>query len=126
MAMTHDEMIAVIQAHKEGKPIQVSSRNINGWSETKNPVWNFRAYDYRVAPTPTWRPFTMEEYEKHFSKSISRTNVFGQIVAGAWRPVAYDETGVFDGTDWTTYRELLEKGHRFIDTGERCGVLESQ
>lgn len=125
MAMTHDEMIAVIQAHKEGKTLQCRYKSNVGWTLTRDPAWNFKVYDYRVAPTPTWRPFTMEEYEKHFSKSISRTNVFGQIAAGAWRPVAYNETGVFDGTDWTTYRELLEKGHRFIDTGERCGVLES-
>ena len=126
MAMTHDEMIAVIQAHKEGKTIQCIPKNIpSAWSVTKSPCWNFERFDYRVESTPTWRPFTMEDYAKNFDRVIDRRDPDGLQLVGVWRPIAYDHIGVFDGTNWTTYEELLDKGHRFIDTGERCGILES-
>lgn len=125
MAMTHDEMIAVIQAHKEGKPIQSKPKNQIGWSLSTQPVWNFRAYDYRVAPTPTWRPFTMEEYAENFHRTIDRRNSDGKLIPGAWRPTAYDENSVSTGDLWMTYRDLFYIGHCFTDTGERCGILES-
>ena len=125
MAMTHDEMIAVIQAHKEGKAIQCRPKKTIKWSETKNPSWDFQSYDYRVAPTPTWRPFTMEEYAKHFHRTIDRRDRDGTLKSGAWRPTAYDENNVSTGDLWITYHDLVHIGHCFIDTGERCGVLES-
>lgn len=48
--MTHDEMIAVIQAHQRGKKIQ--RRNLFGhdWHDTDNPMWSFDAFEYRVKP----------------------------------------------------------------------------
>lgn len=54
--MTHDEMIAIIQAAKEGKKIQVKSRNYysgpkSGWADLKSGmIFNFAHYKYRVAP----------------------------------------------------------------------------
>ncbi len=51
--MTHDEMIAVIQAHKDGKQIQ---RRFNGagsfpWEDLKvGDYWNFTDWDYRIKP----------------------------------------------------------------------------
>ncbi len=51
--MTHDEMIAVIQAQKDGKPIQ---RRFNGagsfpWEDFKvGDYWNFTDWDYRINP----------------------------------------------------------------------------
>ncbi len=53
--MTDDEIIAVVQAHKEGKQIQVLEIHSGlGWvnvSENK-PNWNFGGTNYRVAPEP--------------------------------------------------------------------------
>jgi hypothetical protein len=51
--MTHDEMIEVIQAHKDGKAIQ--ARLAGGGSEWKRntaPQWNFLSAEYRVKPEP--------------------------------------------------------------------------
>ena len=51
--MTHDEMIAVIKAHRDGKSIQSRSRNStdDSWYLCeRTPTWNFGAYDYRVKP----------------------------------------------------------------------------
>ena len=55
--MNHDEMIAVIQAHKDGKQIQWKSRNgVDEWDDCSDgyyqPKFNFGACLYRVKPEP--------------------------------------------------------------------------
>jgi len=53
--MTHDEMIAVIQAHRDGKTIQFRDRDSQGKWDDLHPVCfsaNFGTYDYRVKPEP--------------------------------------------------------------------------
>lgn len=51
--MTHDEMIAVIQAHKEGKQIEYRTINPESpWVYVKNPKWDFPQIEYRVKPEP--------------------------------------------------------------------------
>ncbi len=51
--MTHDEMIAVIQAHKEGKAVQIRFRPEGKiWYDAPLPDWHFPAVDYRVKPEP--------------------------------------------------------------------------
>jgi len=52
--MTHDEMIAVIQAHKEGKTIQFKWRLGDIWEDFDGnmPSWNFPEGEYRIKPEP--------------------------------------------------------------------------
>jgi hypothetical protein len=53
--MTHDEMIAVIQAHKAGKFIETKYKDSNGPWDLRNPGlpnFNFNSYDYRVKKEP--------------------------------------------------------------------------
>jgi len=52
--MTHDEMIAVIQAHKEGKTIEFSYKAymVKHWAVSVTPQWDFSHYDYRAKPEP--------------------------------------------------------------------------
>jgi hypothetical protein len=50
--MTHDEMIEVIQAHKDGKVIQLCDCRSNWIDMPRTPDWNFNAVDYRVKPDP--------------------------------------------------------------------------
>ncbi|MEY2500556.1 MAG: hypothetical protein QOI07_890 [Verrucomicrobiota bacterium] len=55
MSMTHDEMIAVIQAHKDGKIIQALPGSSRGpWVDVVGnaPSWSFDAVDYRIKPEP--------------------------------------------------------------------------
>jgi len=59
--MTHDEMIAIIQAHKEGKTIQYR-RPDKTWEDSvsasvgdKYPTFNFANVIYRVKPDPQVR-----------------------------------------------------------------------
>ena len=51
--MTDDEIIAVVQAHKEGKKVEVMWKGgPQRWIQFDNPRWNFEHADYRVAPEP--------------------------------------------------------------------------
>jgi hypothetical protein len=52
--MTHDEMIAVIQAHKEGKKLECKCKAIvhDGWVSAPVPLFDFHRFDYRVKPEP--------------------------------------------------------------------------
>jgi len=53
--MTHDEIIAVVQAHKEGKTIQAKTKGGEfEWADifANRPLWNFSSVDYRVKSEP--------------------------------------------------------------------------
>jgi hypothetical protein len=51
--MTHEEMIAVLQAHKDGKKIECRTKWEECWKAAPtNPCWNFDLYDYRIKPEP--------------------------------------------------------------------------
>lgn len=47
---TIQEMIEVMQAFEEGKPIQFWSRASKDWEDCTVPIWNWAAYDYRIKP----------------------------------------------------------------------------
>ena len=49
--MTHDEMIEVIQAHKDGKIIQSRNKaSKDEWMLNLSPLWSFYDTDYRIKP----------------------------------------------------------------------------
>ena len=50
--MTHDEMIAVIQADKDGKVIQYFCDASGRWIAAKTPQWDFQNTQYRIKPEP--------------------------------------------------------------------------
>ena len=51
--MTHDEMIAVIQHHKNGGKVEVREIETPHWHEcAPTPWWNFTNYEYRAKPEP--------------------------------------------------------------------------
>ena len=49
--MTHDEMIEVILAYRNGKAVQFRSEKHHEWSDACVPGFNFVDYEYRVTPT---------------------------------------------------------------------------
>lgn len=61
--MTHDEMIAVIRAHKERKMLQIRPANSStDWVDLHVcPSWNFDEWEYRIEPTPKKRLIQVEE-----------------------------------------------------------------
>lgn len=55
MSMTHDEMIAVIAAHKEGKVIECrNAHEPEDWRDRLEapPTFDFYRFDYRIKPEP--------------------------------------------------------------------------
>ena len=52
--MKHTEMIMVIEAHSEGKAIQVAYSDHGGWVDASEPSFNFDSCKYRVKPEPEY------------------------------------------------------------------------
>lgn len=53
--MSHDEMIAVITAHRDGKEIEIAAKHVScypKWNAVFVPLWNFADCDYRIKPEP--------------------------------------------------------------------------
>jgi hypothetical protein len=51
--MTHDEMIAVIQHHKNGGKVEYKDHGAETWIKLlTEPLWNFARHDYRAQPEP--------------------------------------------------------------------------
>lgn len=60
--MTHDEIIEVVKAHRDGKEIQSKNKNWSDsqWCNTNGPAWDFVSYDYRIKPEEKFIPWTYE------------------------------------------------------------------
>jgi hypothetical protein len=50
--MTHDEMIAVIQHHKNGGVLQFKPKPQTEWYSCAEPNFDFSRFDYRAKPEP--------------------------------------------------------------------------
>jgi hypothetical protein len=83
--MTHDEMIEVIQAHKDGKVIQFRCiRDRGDWlSKGTPPLWNFDAVDYRVKPMP--KEYWLVPYKNTTGLTVFYTDP-GSLPAGFMIP----------------------------------------
>jgi hypothetical protein len=60
--MTHEqtiEAIRIMQAYVDGKELEV--REVDEWRRTFIPLWQWHTNDYRIKPTPTFRPWTADE-----------------------------------------------------------------
>jgi len=50
--MTHEEMIEVIEHHKNGGKVEHKAKEGNFWILKKNPTWDFETFEYRAKPEP--------------------------------------------------------------------------
>ena len=46
------EKIAVMQAFERGEVVETTPRKVGDWFPTRDPVWDWVAYDYRIAEKP--------------------------------------------------------------------------
>lgn len=91
--MTNDltEMIAVMTAAKEGKPIQFTRRNIEGdhWMCASSPTWDWDSKEYRVKPPePTPEQLRLE--------NTNRLKAEYELKPFEWQYKKYDEAE----TEW--------------------------
>lgn len=127
--MTEDEIIAVVQAHKDGKKIECKDKNkiCNIFEVTDNPIWDFPNYDYRIAPTPVLRPWKPEEVPvgaQVRAKDASWTClIIGKNCDDFCTPIFNDKN------ECHSFREALEDMEHSLDNGKTwlpCGVMEEQ
>jgi hypothetical protein len=73
--MTHDEMIAVIQHHKNGGEVECLNRSVDDdrWVAIKNPAWNFPECDYRAKPEPATLWLELDKNELVIASYKNRT-----------------------------------------------------
>lgn len=122
--MTHDEIITVLQVHKEGKPIEWFSA-MDKWEpcceqvplkSILHDIINNEA-SYRIAPKPEYVPFeSMEDFMPHGDKWI-RVKGYSELS----RIILMDNEGLYiDGSyhGWKSAFVCLE----FAD-GTPCGKL---
>ena len=48
--MNTNDMIAVLQAHKRGEPVEYYDDQTSSWRIVVDPAWNFSEYKYRAWP----------------------------------------------------------------------------
>ena len=99
--MTHDEMIAVIQHHKDGGEVEVFKGK--SWTKVSGiPTWDFRTYMYRpyIEPKPKqvvliekWL-LKMQGTEQYAIEEGSKEemNTWGKYKTDAWQKVKLLET----------------------------------
>ena len=64
------ELLPIIQAFVEGKTIEFRERGCTLWTESVSPIFNFANFEYRIKPSPKYRPFAnaeecWQEMQKH-------------------------------------------------------------
>lgn len=130
--MTDDEILKVVQAHKDGKKIQCRNNDTSNptlaWrdcQETNRPAWNFPSVDYREAPTSTLRPWKPEEVPVGaLIRGLSYkyiTTIFGRTPEGEFwfhdsKRVNAEKAEYFLGI----YEHSLDFGKTWLP----CGVME--
>lgn len=106
------EAIRVMQAYVDGKEVEFKWGSMD-WNSTDKPEWNWSAYDYRIKPTATLRPWTADE-----------------VPLGAWMRFkkVIDDRSVLAWTSTQRDRDMwLDEREHSIDGGKNwlpCGVME--
>ena len=107
------EAIRIMQAYVDGQEVEFKWGSMD-WNSTDKPEWNWSAYDYRIKPTATLRPWTADE-----------------VPLGAWmrnKSVQYDRWIIVHLQYSSRNREeWLDKYEHSTDGGKTwsaCGVVE--
>lgn len=124
--MTHDEIIAVVQAHKDGKKIEIynpisESWYILNWNDIESIISGIsNGTNYRIAPEPPksqYVPFeSMEEFMPHRDKWFKIKNR-----ASVDRIIFYGNDGLFTHGEYRSWKEVFENITFEDDTP--CGKL---
>ena len=111
------ELLPVIIAFANGEQIELKMINGNNWEDINDAEFGQSAKNYRIKPTPKYRPFTYEEaVERLLGKGIKDNDGNVGIVHSV------DKEGAFhfyrSRTSFSNYYEF----YTFLD-GSPCGML---
>lgn len=110
---TIEEKIAVMQAFADEKDVEYYNTSTEKWCKTKDPVWDWIRYDYRVKKQPEYIPFTFEDAEFLIGKAVkSKDEKWIKML------ISFDE----DYASNISYETLL-RDFTFLD-GSPCGKLK--
>ena len=120
--MTHDEMIAVIQAHKEGKVIEWRDKEHpeDLWNAPGNPCWDFSTFDYRIKPELKYRPWKTVDEVPLGGIVYSKEHGDRYMIHAAEKDQG--TTMVCVGVEWVDAEDLFK--HYRMPLGNPCGVQE--
>jgi len=117
MMKTTKEMIAVMQAHCEGKQIEYTQNNEDNWVMVCEPSWNWKGSKYRVKPQPQYQPFDFTDALYLIGKIVkSKNDEFVGMITGV------NKTSVAIG-DFFVKHEQLFTDFLFLDDSI-CGKLK--
>ena len=108
------EAIRVMQAYVDGNEVEFKWGSMD-WNSTDKPEWNWSAYDYRIKPTATLRPWTADE-----------------VPLGAWIRYkrALHDRSILAWTSNQADRDMwLDEREHSTDGGKNwlpCGVVEER
>lgn len=114
-----DEMIAVMQAYKEGKTIECRMFCYDDWKEADDVQWNWVLYDYRVKPESKYVPYdSVSEIDR--SKWVREKEYPSALRAINMINTTPNEVHI-SGYGWHTLEEFFET-YEYED-GTPCGKL---
>ena len=106
---TGDEMLAVVQANKEGKQIQYWYSQDGNFFETGtwedcagNPVFNFGCYIYRVKPEPKKVPLAYADIPLDRPVWIKTPQLVCELTVGI------ESRGVHTRSQWLPFEALMK------------------
>ena len=107
------EAIRVMQAYVDGKEVEFKWMS-KDWNSTDKPEWNWSAYDYRIKPTATLRPWTADEVP-----------LGAQVRSKSYHP---DHRSLITTSGSSLHREGWLSGYEHSTDGgvtwKPCGVVE--
>jgi len=123
--MTHDEMIAVIQAHKEGKVIQHETNKI--WYDNHCPSFNFDNCTFRVKPEPKLRPWKPKEVPMPCLLRTTNGQIRWLILAVSSVGIATANSQTSGNTCVVSFQDVCNHNEHSTDGGKTwkpCGIEE--
>lgn len=126
--MTHEEMIAVIAAHRDGKKLEYLSA-FNGWTDVVgSPLFAFNQNDYRIKPETKIRPWRPDEVPMPAVLRTKNGSIRWQILAVSSLGVISADSKSDNGrTGLASFEALLRHNEHSTDGGKTwkpCGVEE--
>lgn len=115
---TVDEMIEVMKAYKEGKPIEFRGKapGYQTWKAADEPIWDWDSLDYRVKPEPEYVPYdSVLEVDRDKWVKKKGSSVLSKITALDLD----DAVCVRVEYDWVSLKDLFE--HYTYEDGTPCG-----
>lgn len=108
------ELVKVIEAFVEGKPIQVHTSNKELWIDCTKPIRDWLSYQYRIKPEQEFKPFTYENFplvEIWIKYKSQESDMRASLV------LSVNTRGVSIYSGFLTYKSLLTQCLMTLDSG---------